>query len=81
YSNAKTGYFARIRDASGKGIFESCDDACESRFLPKDVNPPDVWLRTLIPGKPLTLVGGRAIFVGHQRIVVDVATMGDPQNV
>jgi signal transduction histidine kinase len=81
YSNAKTGYIARIRDASGKVIFESCDDACESRFLPKDVNPPDFWLRTLIPGKPLTLVGGRAFFVGHQRIVVDVATMGDPQNV
>ncbi|MGO6904470.1 sensor histidine kinase, partial [Rhizobium ruizarguesonis] len=80
-SNAKTGYIARIRDASGKVIFESCDDACESRFLPKDVNPPDFWLRTLIPGKPLTLVGGRAFFVGHQRIVVDVATMGDPQNV
>ncbi|MBY5833300.1 HAMP domain-containing histidine kinase [Rhizobium ruizarguesonis] len=81
YSNAKTGYIARIRDASGKVIFESCDDACESRFLPKEVNPPDFWLRTLIPGKPLTLVGGRAFFVGHQRIVVDVATMGDPQNV
>nr|WP_245485942.1 HAMP domain-containing sensor histidine kinase [Rhizobium leguminosarum] len=81
YSNAKTGYIARIRDASGKVIFESCDDACESRFLPKDVNPPDFWLRTLIPGKPLTLVGGRAFFAGHQRIVVDVATMGDPQNV
>ncbi|MGO6704531.1 hypothetical protein ACCS33_34740, partial [Rhizobium ruizarguesonis] len=55
YSNAKTGYIARIRDASGKVIFESCDDACESRFLPKDVNPPDFWLRTLIPGKPLTM--------------------------
>ncbi|MGZ2407041.1 hypothetical protein ACVIKO_004301 [Rhizobium ruizarguesonis] len=32
YSNAKTGYIARIRDASGTVIFESCDDACESRF-------------------------------------------------
>ncbi|MGO7976198.1 hypothetical protein ACC705_35395, partial [Rhizobium ruizarguesonis] len=34
-----------------------------------------------LPGKPLTLVGGRAFFFGHPRIVVDVATMGDPQNV
>ncbi|PZM10040.1 sensor histidine kinase [Rhizobium tubonense] len=81
YANAQTGYLARIRSATGKPIFESCDDACESRFLPKDINPPDFWLRTLKSGKPLTLVGGRVFTMGDQRVVVDVATIGDPQNV
>lgn len=81
YSEAQTGYVARIREADGGLVFQSCDAACESRFLPPDVNPPDFWLRSLKPGKPLTLVGGRAFTVGGRRFVVDVATTGDPQDV
>ncbi|CCM78967.1 sensor histidine kinase [Rhizobium mesoamericanum] len=81
YQEQSTGYVARIRDASGALVFESCDDACESQFLPADVNPPDFWLRSLKPGKPLTLVGGRGFVVGNQRFLVDVATIDDPQNV
>lgn len=81
YGQAQTGYVARIREADGGFVFQSCDAACESRFLPPDVNPPDFWLRSLEPGKPLTLVGGRAFMVGERRFVVDVATMGDPQDV
>lgn len=81
YRQAQTGYVARIREAGGGFVFQSCDAACESRFLPPDVNPPDFWLRSLEPGKPLTLVGGRAFTVGERRFVVDVATMGDPQDV
>jgi signal transduction histidine kinase len=81
YSEAQTGYVARIREADGGLVFQSCDAACESRFLPPDVNPPDFWLRSLKPGKPLTLVGGRAFTVGERRFVVDVATTGDPQDV
>ncbi|QWW69798.1 ATP-binding protein [Rhizobium sp. WYJ-E13] len=81
YGQAQTGYVARIRGADGQLVFQSCDAACESRFLPPDVNPPDFWLRSLAPGKPLTLVGGRAFTVGGQRFVIDVATMGDPQDV
>ncbi|RUM26559.1 sensor histidine kinase [Rhizobium vallis] len=80
YANRQTGYVARIRDSQGNLIFESCDDACESRFLPAEVNPPDFWLRIVTPGKPLTLVGGRAFNIGGHRILVDVATMNDPQN-
>jgi two-component system, OmpR family, sensor histidine kinase QseC len=53
------GYVARIRGADGTLVFESCDAACEDRFLPKDIDRPDFWLRSLKPGKPLTLVGGR----------------------
>ncbi|MFS8112249.1 two-component sensor histidine kinase [Rhizobium jaguaris] len=81
YQHAQTGYVAQIRDANGSLVFESCDDACESRFLSREVNPPDFWLRSLTPGRPLTLVGGRAFLVEKRRFVVDVATMGDPQDV
>nr|WP_223216633.1 ATP-binding protein [Rhizobium mesosinicum] len=81
YDQSQTGYVARIREADGALVFQSCDAACESRFLPPDVNPPDFWLRSLEAGKPLTLVGGRAFTVGERRFVVDVATMGDPQDV
>ncbi|MBX5101426.1 two-component sensor histidine kinase [Rhizobium lentis] len=80
YAHPQTGYVARIRDGRGHLIFESCDDACESRFLSAEVNPPDFWLRTIKPGKPLTLVGGRAFQIGEQRILVDVATVDDPEN-
>ncbi|WP_184472489.1 sensor histidine kinase [Rhizobium esperanzae] len=80
YAHSQTGYVARIRNDRGDLIFESCDDACESRFLPAEVNPPDFWLRTVKPGKPLTLVGGRAFKIGEHRILVDVATVGDPEN-
>ncbi|KWV42885.1 histidine kinase [Rhizobium altiplani] len=81
YQERSSGYVARIRNATGAIVFESCDDACENRFLPADVNPPDFWQRSLKPGKPLALVGGRAFVVGNQRFVIDVATIDDPQNV
>lgn len=81
YSQGGAGYVARVRDASGALLFESCDAACEDRFLPADVNPPDFWLRSLTPGKPLSLVGGRAFFIGSQRFLVDIATINDPSDV
>jgi signal transduction histidine kinase len=81
YRQDGDGYLARIRAADGTLVFESCDAACEDRFLPKDIDTPDFWLRSLKPGKPLTLVGGRAFLIGDQRFLVDVATLGDPQEV
>ncbi|ARM11240.1 MULTISPECIES: sensor histidine kinase [Rhizobium] len=81
YQRGDTGYVARIRAANGALVFQSCDAACEDRFLPADVNPPDFWLRSLKPGKPLSLVGGRAFVVGSQRFLVDIATIGDPSDV
>lgn len=81
YRNGRTGYVARIRDAGGMLVFESCDDACENRFLPADVHPPDFWLRSLKPGRPVSLVGGRAVVVGEKRFLVDVAMIDDPQDV
>ncbi|CDN57973.1 Putative two-component sensor histidine kinase protein (plasmid) [Neorhizobium galegae bv. officinalis bv. officinalis str. HAMBI 1141] len=81
YRKDDTGYVARIRAANGTLVFQSCDAACEDRFLPKDVNPPDFWLRSLAPGKPLSLVGGQAFAIGTQRFLVDIATIGDPSDV
>ena len=81
YLKGDTGYVARIRAASGALVFQSCDAACEEHFLPADINPPDFWLRSLTPGKPLSLVGGRAFIIGNQRFLVDIATIGDPFDV
>ncbi|MFB2552768.1 sensor histidine kinase [Ensifer soli] len=75
-----TGYVARVRDDAGKTLFQSCDTACEAHFLPAAVNPPDFWLRSLSPGLPLTLVGGRALEAGGRRVTVDVAVIGDPDD-
>jgi signal transduction histidine kinase len=81
YGAASTDYIARVWTTDGRTLFTSCDNACEEHFLPPDVRPPDFWLRTIRPGKPLTLVGGRAFLVRGQTIVVDVATIGDPDGV
>ncbi|MBB5575946.1 two-component sensor histidine kinase [Rhizobium sp. BR 318] len=81
YGKPDTGYVARIRNASGRVIFASCDNECERHFLPADIRPPDFWLRTVTPGKPLTLVGGRAFTINGKNYFVDVASMGDPENV
>jgi len=81
YDRGETGYIARIRSAGGAVIYRSCDTACEAHFLPVDVNPPDFWLRSLTSGKPLSLVGGRAFVVAGQRFLVDIASIGDPDDV
>jgi signal transduction histidine kinase len=81
YGGASSGYFARVRTDAGIVLFSSCTEACENHFLPLDVRPPNFWLRTIKPGKPLTLVGGRAFSVEDQAVLVEVATLGDPEDV
>lgn len=81
YRNEATGYVARIREADGTLIFESCDRACQDHFLPRDINPPDFWLRSIKPGKPLSLVGGRAFTIADRRFLVDIATIDDTADV
>ncbi|WP_132527151.1 ATP-binding protein [Rhizobium sp. BK376] len=81
YARQDSGYVARVRTDDGRILFASCSDDCERRFLPLDMRPPNFWLRTIRPGKPLTLVGGRAFVAGNQTILVEVATIGDPQDV
>ncbi len=81
YRSADSGYVARLRTDDGRILFTSCNDDCERHFLPLDVRPPNFWLRTIRPGKPLSLVGGRAFAAGNKTILVEVATTGDPQDV
>lgn len=81
YRNEHTGYVARIRAADETLIFESCDAACQDHFLPRDINPPDFWLRSIRPGKPLSLVGGRAFTIDGRRFLVDIATINDTADV
>jgi two-component system, OmpR family, sensor histidine kinase QseC len=81
YGGVDTGYFARVRTSAGVVLFSSCTAACEKQFLPLDVRPPSFWLRTITPGKPLTLAGGRAFPSNGETILVEVVTLGDPQNV
>ena len=81
YRERGTGYVARILDADGALVFESCPSVCGNHFPPGNMDRPDFWLRSLTPGKPLSLVGGRAVVVGDRRFLVDVATLGDPRDV
>ncbi|EJC75116.1 signal transduction histidine kinase [Rhizobium leguminosarum bv. trifolii WSM2012] len=81
YASPDSGYVSRVRTDDGRILFVSCSDDCERHFLPLDVRPPSFWLRTIKPGKPLTLVGGRSFTAGHETILVEVATIGDPQDV
>jgi hypothetical protein len=46
YSQGSTGYVARVRQASGALLFESCDAACEERF-----NSPRGSTKTIIRWK------------------------------
>lgn len=79
YGNQTSGYFARIRDASGQVLFTNCADQCVEHFLPIDLKAPDFWLRIINPGKPLTLAGGETLRMEHQSFVVEAATIGDPK--
>jgi signal transduction histidine kinase len=81
YARQDSGYVARVRTDDGRILFASCSDDCERHFLPLDMRPPNFWLRTIRPGKPLTLVGGRAFAAGNETILVEVVTIGDPQDV
>ncbi len=81
YAAPETGYFARIRTASGTILFSNCDASCSHRLLPPRLNPPDFWLRRIEPGKPITVVGGRSSEVGGERVLVELAILSDPDGV
>ena len=75
------GYWLRIRDFSGSVPYTNCHEECVEHFLPLEVNPPGFWSRTIMPGKPLTLVGGRDFVFGDgTSLVVDFASIGDPND-
>ncbi|MBB3146819.1 hypothetical protein FHS21_003235 [Phyllobacterium trifolii] len=78
YGSQTTGYFAQIRDGSGRILFSNCTDQCTQHFLPVDLKTPDFWLRIIEPGKPLTLAGGETVEIAHQPFILEIATLGDP---
>ncbi|MEX6506721.1 sensor histidine kinase [Jiella sp. M17.18] len=74
------GYWMRVRGTDGRVLYTNCHEECTEHFMPVEVNPPDLWDRTIVEGKPLTLVGGRTIsFDDGQTMVVDFASIGDPR--
>ncbi|ODN68672.1 ATP-binding protein [Methylobrevis pamukkalensis] len=81
YGAPGRGYAARVRASDGPVLFSSCDHECEEHFLPLDLRPPTFWLRTITPGKPLTLAGGRSFTVDGHAVLVEVVTLGDPDDV
>jgi signal transduction histidine kinase len=72
--------YVRIRLADGRPVYSNCDHECLERLLPQDIDPPDFWQRTLAPGKPLTVAGGRAFIIDGERVLIDVAVLRDPDN-
>lgn len=75
------GYYVRVRYAGGAVLYSNCGDVCETRFLPDTVDAPNFWMRTLRPGRPLTLAGGRLFADGDgPPLVVEFASIGDPQS-
>lgn len=79
YREPGSGYFARIRQTDGTVLFSSCTDACEAHFLPLAWNPPDFWMRQIMPGKPVNVAGGRTMTVDGRRVLVEIAIIGDRQ--
>jgi len=81
YGKADSGYYARLRTTAGRVLYLSCNKECTEHFLPVDFRPPDFWLRTIHPGKPLTLAGGRTFEFATDKVLVEVAVIADPQEV
>ena len=72
--------FVRIRTADGRIVYSNCGEECEEHFLPPPGDAPDFWQRTIEPGKPLSIAGGRAFVIGGERVLVDIAVLHDPDD-
>ncbi|MDQ0513140.1 ATP-binding protein [Ancylobacter amanitiformis] len=79
YRTANSGYMARVRTANGVVLFSHCDEDCAEHFLPLDLHPPTFWIRTLVPGYPLTFAGGHTFKPGDHVVFIEIAVTGDPQ--
>ncbi|SON56236.1 Sensor protein BasS [Hartmannibacter diazotrophicus] len=73
------GYYVRVRTSAGSVLYTDCKEECTEHFLPLTVNPPNFWLRTIVPGKPLTFAGGRTFQVDGKGAEIEVAVVGDPE--
>lgn len=81
YGRPDSGYFARIRTDDGRVLFSSPDAGRAGHFLPIDLTPPTFWVRTLHPGRPLNLAGGRSVDFQGEEVLIEVVTLGDPDGV
>jgi len=78
YGPPHSGYYAQIRTISGSVLFSACPELCRTHFLPLELHPPSFWMRTIAPGKPLTLAGGATVQVGAVPVLVEIVSRGDP---
>lgn len=72
--------FVRVGAVGGGRIYSNCDEECQEHFLPDLGDPPDFWQRTIEPGKPLSVAGGRTFLIDGERVRVDVAVLHDPDD-
>lgn len=77
YAGKNSGYYARIRLADGTVLFSSCTPPCSDQFLPLAGNSPDFWMRQLSPDKPISVSGGLTLRFGGQRVLIELAVVGD----
>lgn len=82
YADGDGAYFLRVRTEAGATLFSNCGTVCEAHLLPRLTHPPDFWVRTLAPGKPISLTGGQAFTTKTGgRVLVEVAILGDPTGI
>ncbi len=74
------GYYAQVRDRAGTVLFSNCGSFCQKSFLPYVRDMPVDWQRTIRGGSPLTFAGGRVVHVHSQDVLIEFASIGDPQN-
>ncbi len=74
------GYYAQVRDSAGMVLFSNCGSYCQKSFLPYVRDMPVDWQRTIRGGMPLTFAGGRVVHVYGQDVLIEFASIGDPQN-
>jgi signal transduction histidine kinase len=70
--------FMRIRTPDGVVLYSNCDADCTALFFPLDLHPPTFWQRSLRPGKPLSVSGGRIFERDGAVFLVELAVLGDP---
>ena len=81
YASAESGYYARVRLASGAVLFSNCDRSCAAHFLPLEMKPLTFWMTQIATGKPLNVTGGRIVAGKTEPIIVEVAIIGDRDGV
>ncbi len=74
------GYYAQVRDTKGIVLFSNCGTYCQKSFLPYARDMPADWQRTIRPGWPLTFAGGRVVNVFGHDMLIEFASIGDPQD-